>query len=128
MLVLAVDDDDDDLDILKDTLAKIHPSITCITARNGHEALNYMTGDIIALPDIIFLDINMPGMTGRDTLVALRSIQTFQKIKIVMFSTSISPNDRQLFHQYNAEYEIKPSSITSWSDVVSKKVEPYFLS
>ena len=40
MLVLAVDDDQDDLDLLKETLSRIHPTIICETAYDGLEALN----------------------------------------------------------------------------------------
>ncbi|RAW02598.1 response regulator [Pseudochryseolinea flava] len=118
MLVLAVDDDDDDLDMLRETLSQIDESIVYITARNGLNAIDYLKNDVIAIPDVIFLDINMPLLNGREMLLAIHELPEMSDTKVVMFSTNISPSDRAFFQQHNAACEIKPSSMAKWTDVI----------
>jgi CheY-like chemotaxis protein len=123
MLVLAVDDDQDDLDMLRETLLEIQPSIVYITARNGKDAIDYLKNEAIALPDVIFLDINMPLLNGKDTLLAIRDIPELNDTKIIIFSTNISPSHRTFFQDLNAACEIKPGSVAKWTDVIRKQIE-----
>ena len=61
--VLIVDDDEDDRDLFCDAVNIVDPSIGCIMARNGEEALEGLKSRDFHTPDIIFLDLNMPRLT-----------------------------------------------------------------
>jgi len=54
------------------------------------------------------LDVNMPKMDGRETLVRIKSDERLAKIPIVIFSTSSSQLDRTFFEKYNTAYFVKP--------------------
>lgn len=79
---------------------------------NGHEAIQYFNSIDTQLPDVIFLDINMPIMDGWDFLDEFSNIKdNFKKnIIIHMVSSSIDPNDIEKAKGYQeiTEYLIKP--------------------
>ncbi len=70
-LILYIDDDQEDIEIFKSSLAAIDSGIICPTAHNGKEGLDILR-DGVVLPDLIFLDINMPVLNGRDCLLNIR--------------------------------------------------------
>ena len=69
---LLVDDDEDDAEIFSIALNEANPDIKCLTAADGLEALE-MLRDPSFIPDYIFLDLNMPLMTGKECLVEIRN-------------------------------------------------------
>lgn len=91
--VFYCDDDDEDLVLFTDVVKEINPQYDCITCLHSEEALNMLsTGDL--KPDIIFLDINMPRMSGIELLAWLRRQHSFENTPIIMYSTSL--NDREV--------------------------------
>jgi CheY-like chemotaxis protein len=62
---LLVDDDEDDKEIFSLALTEANPSIKCVVASDGHEALSLLR-DGSFIPDYIFLDLNMPLMSGKE--------------------------------------------------------------
>src|SRR5687767_14788886 len=99
MLVLAVDDDSDDLELFCDAVREIDPSVSLISARNGDEALNYLLNEAVTFPDYIFLDINMPRVDGRTCLSTIRQNKLTKNISVIMYSTSLSTFDKELFEK-----------------------------
>ena len=60
--VLIIDDDQDDLDIMKQAIQSIDPDLFCLSFIYPEEALKIILGDeFVVTPDYIFIDINMPG-------------------------------------------------------------------
>jgi CheY-like chemotaxis protein len=110
MLVLAVDDDMDDLELFEDALKHIDSSITLIKAANGEEALEFLTRGTIVHPDLIFLDINMPKVDGRECLKYLKSDKYLKRIPVIMHSTSVSSSDEEAFGRLGAKCLIKAST------------------
>jgi CheY-like chemotaxis protein len=86
MKVLYIDDDVDDLEIFKEALQKIDKTVECDFAQGAREALFKLKSQ--RLPDLIFLDINMPEISGRQLLESLRSNPLLQHIPVVVYSTS----------------------------------------
>ena len=71
---------------------------TCTSAREGLEYISTTNeNDIYPKPDLIFLDINMPGMSGWEFLEAYRKLPLEQRgqIVIIMLTTSLNPDDRK---------------------------------
>ena len=128
---LLIDDDADDLEIF--SLALKDASISCnfITAVNGQEALDLLLNDN-SLPDYIFIDLNMPFMTGKQFLSELKSSKRFQHIPAIIYTTSSHPNDIEETEALGAaHYLVKPSSIDSLSKILlkifNKQALPFFL-
>ena len=91
--ILLVDDDPDDLHLLREALDAAGSPYRILEAHDGEEAVNRLLelDSLNADPCLIVLDINMPRMNGRQTLSALKSNQSLSLLPVVVFSTSSSP-------------------------------------
>jgi CheY-like chemotaxis protein len=89
---MLVDDDSDDRLIFAETLKSINASTHCMTYKSGFEALASLDTQK-TLPDIAFLDINMPVMTGWEMLRKIKKNERLQKIPIIVYSTSSYERD-----------------------------------
>lgn len=101
MMVFYIDDDPDDRDVFLDALKTVSLSLTCITARDGEEALDALQKMII-VPQVIFLDINMPKMDGAQFLKEVKKDDQFKDIPIIIYSTSSDKKQVSEFQQMGA--------------------------
>jgi CheY-like chemotaxis protein len=83
--VLLIDDDVEEHEIFKHALQLFNSNIDFISATNGKHGLKFLQQ---TLPDWIFLDVNMPGMNGIETLYAIKNTKTTEHIPVIMYSTS----------------------------------------
>ena len=89
LLIFMIDDDVDDQEIFSMIIAKIHPSAECKFADDGVDALQKLKSlDPPFLPDLIFIDINMPRMGGLECLAEIRRLPHLKAVPAYMFSTS----------------------------------------
>jgi CheY-like chemotaxis protein len=109
---LLVDDDEDDREIFCLALAEADPTVKCIQAKDGREALNLLN-DKSFVPDYIFLDLNMPLMNGKECLAEMRKRRDLDGIRVIIFSTSSSDRDIQETKQLGASGFIKKPPLTS---------------
>jgi CheY-like chemotaxis protein len=85
--ILIIDDDEDDQDIFITAMQKVSPAVSCLAYSNAKEALHQLTEKAIS-PDVIFLDLNMPVMTGQQFLLEARKVRALAAIPIIVFSTT----------------------------------------
>jgi CheY-like chemotaxis protein len=90
MILLCIDDDPEDREFFCDAVKSLNPAHTCMVARSGHEALEILN---VCQPDLIFLDINMPIMDGKQTLQKIRSRNQSKNIPICIFSTTTNKKE-----------------------------------
>jgi CheY-like chemotaxis protein len=83
---VLVDDDVDDIQLFCDALESVDNTIICHCAPNGAEAIDLLGR--VASPDIIFLDVNMPGMDGWQCLKKIKASEAHHHIPVLMYSTS----------------------------------------
>jgi CheY-like chemotaxis protein len=112
--LLLVDDDIDDQQIFTEALETVDPSIKLIIASNGLEALQLLNTPGSILPDMIFLDLNMPMMNGKEFLRELKKTEGFDKIPVIIYTTSSRPEDReQSLNLGAADFLVKPNNYRS---------------
>ncbi len=92
--ILLIDDDPDDLEFYGDSIRTALPALTIEEVRSGIKALEYLglAKEKRALPCLIVLDVNMPIMSGRETLMEIKKDKDLYTIPIVIFSTASSPS------------------------------------
>ena len=100
--IFLVDDDADDQLFFTEALREIDSNISCTIANNGREALEHLR-QLTLLPEILFLDLNMPFMNGYECLSQLKNEIHLSRIPVVIFTTSNDPKDAEITHQLGAE-------------------------
>ena len=111
-ICFLIDDDEDDQDIFKIAVKRSNLNIECITASGGFEALKLLNNDPNFKPDYIFLDLNMPGMDGRQTLKEIKKLQHLPDSKVIMYSTSSYEGDIKETKNMGAHaFVSKPSNV-----------------
>jgi DNA-binding response OmpR family regulator len=116
-----IDDDNDDLDFFCEAVSSIDSSIICIRATNSEAALNAFKAHDVPVPDLIFLDLNMPLVDGRQFLSEIKMISPYAHIPIVIYSTSSHSRDIIETRQLGAAgFLTKPYSLSEL--VVALKV------
>jgi CheY-like chemotaxis protein len=110
---LIVDDDADDREMFCEALAEVIPDSMCYSESNGRRAILALDSGNINLPDLIFLDINMPVMDGWQCLSKLKETLPYQSIPVIMYSTSSYTEDIEKADRLGALcFFTKPSSFT----------------
>ena len=85
--ILLIDDDEDDREIFQAAVEKLDQPINCIVLKNAGEALDLLRANQLNA-DLIFLDLNMPGMNGQQFLLEIKRIEDLKHIPIIILSTS----------------------------------------
>lgn len=121
--LFLIDDDFDDQDNFLVSIREIDPTIECITAKDGQEALEYIHQHENFMPDFIFLDLNMPVMNGTAFLARLSTMQKFRKVPLYIYTTSTSIKDKEeTMSQGAAGFIVKPNSISKLKEVLSELI------
>jgi CheY-like chemotaxis protein len=102
--VVLIDDDPDDLFFMREALDKIDSSLVCFSFTDPEEALKTLTKELVFSPDYIFIDINMPMMTGYDCLRELRKSEGLQEACIIIYSTYLPPSEAEKLKKQGATY------------------------
>jgi CheY-like chemotaxis protein len=111
MVILIVDDDQEDCELFQEAINNIDSAIKCWTARDGRQALQLLTKDLIMPPDYIFLDINMPVMNGKDTLTEIKKNTRLRDVPVIMYSTTSDTREIQGYYKLGAyDFLIKPNN------------------
>lgn len=117
---LLVDDDADDVSIFKEALQSVHPSVYVVSAGDGQEALAILKQGNNHLPDVIFLDLNMPRMGGKECLAELKRDNRLRNIPVIMYTTSSHAKDIEETMLKGAICFItKPSSLNELKSILS---------
>lgn len=118
MKVLVVDDNPLNLKLFADTLSM--KGFEVLVARNGVEALEVL-GSVV--PDIILLDLYMPGMSGFRFANEVSKNPKYQNIPIIVVSASSSVYDVKEMASYNIKaYLVKPVSPTKLLETIKKVI------
>ncbi len=127
--ILLIDDDEPTNFIHERVIKKLDCAEKVISLLSAEDALKYLqikNGDNYPCPDLIFLDINMPGMDGWEFLEEYQKLGSHQRgrIVVVMLTTSVNPDDEEKAHQLSgiSGFRIKPLT----REVLQEILEEHF--
>ena len=116
-----IDDDEDDYEIFKMALNDIDPAIILHYAYNGFDALKKLNGEHHLVPDLIFIDWNMPKMNGRQCLEEIKKNERLRNIPVYIYSTSSDPKAIEETRKLGAsDFIVKPSSISNLVNILAR--------
>lgn len=109
-IVIYADDDPDDIELVEDAFKQFANNVEVITFGDGSQALSYLRNltEADPLPCLVILDINMPVLNGKETLVRLRQLEKFEEVPVVLFTTSSMPVDKSFAQHHKAGFITKP--------------------
>ncbi|MCE9507798.1 MAG: response regulator [Alphaproteobacteria bacterium] len=115
-ILLIVEDNEEDYEAITRAFKKVHLPNPIFWCKSGQEVLDFLrragpSDNKKPLLGLILLDLNMPGLDGRQTLQAIKEDATLKRIPVVIFTTSSNERDVQGCYQMGANaYIQKPSS------------------
>ena len=121
--VLLIDDDEDDQELFLMAMKEIAAAVECITLTNPQSALVQLeTRSLTA--DVIFLDLNMPGMTGQQFLSELNKRDELNQIPVIILSTSANIETINEIKALGAKSFItKPSNFKELKNILHRILE-----
>lgn len=105
--ILLADDDADDRMFFQDVLDELLINATLNVVCNGVELMKYLEKNIHQLPNVLFLDLNMPSKSGSECLSELKNHEKLSQIPVIIYSTSANPDVMELLYTMGAQYYIR---------------------
>jgi len=118
------DDDADDLELIEEHIRAVQPSAHMEKFMDGLAAFEYLRSlPDSALPSLIILDYNMPGLNGAQVLASLKASGRFGSIpKIMLSSSNTDKYIRECLNNGASEYIVKPDSMKEIRELAKKLV------
>ncbi len=130
MNILLVEDNPGDVRLTQEALREqgIYHNLSIVS--NGEDALKYLAGEDqfegLELPDIIFLDLNIPRKDGKEVLREIKQHTQWRMIPVVVLTTSDAEQDILTSYQLHANcYIAKPVDIDRFIEVI-KSIEDFW--
>ncbi|WP_029272878.1 response regulator [Flavobacterium sp. KJJ] len=118
--LLLADDDEDDCSFFREALDELSLPVSLVTVNDGVQLMDYLKANAPNnLPDILFLDLNMPRKNGHECLREIKEIDDFQNLAVIIFSTSLDTEIVDLMYSKGATYYIrKPGEFSKLKKVI----------
>ena len=114
--ILIAEDDVDDFELLRDAIVDAGFSLIIERAENGEILLRILG---LNIPDILFLDIQMPCKDGKQCLKEIRDNPRYDALPVIMYSSHSAKNDIEYCYRQRANlYTLKPSSYANLKRVI----------
>lgn len=119
--ILLADDDDDDCSFFREAIDELKLPVTLVTVHDGVQLMDYLKANSPnALPDILFLDLNMPRKNGHECLKEIKELSEFDILPVIIFSTSLDIEIVDLMYQKGATHYIrKPGEFAKLKTVIN---------
>ncbi len=133
--ILLVEDNRMDVELMLHAFEQTDLANTIHVARNGQDALDYLLGrgeyaarKEYPLPDLILLDLKMPGIDGHEVLRRIKGMPGLKSLPAIILTSSNHEYDRALSYDNGANsYLVKPVSFDGFLDVVYKIVDYWLI-
>lgn len=123
MHILIADDDEDDRTFFSEAMTELRMNTELTLFNDGKDLMSYLAGPDIILPHILFLDLNMPYMSGFECLKVIRADDRFKEVSIAIYSTSSSEKDiEETFVEGANIYIKKPNDFAKLKKVIKEVV------
>lgn len=121
--IFLIEDNDGDVFLAQKAFEKMSVPYNITVANDGESALGMLQGKdgfkSVPRPQIILLDLNLPGWDGKKILQELKNDESLRRIPVIVMSSSRSSQDiNKVYGDLASAYICKPSSISEYRDIV----------
>ena len=121
MNVFLADDDSDDVELFQEALEEICISCRLTSSKDGIDLLNKLSSTEGSLPEVMFIDVNMPMMNGLECLEQIKSQDGLKNIPVIILTTSISPITVERAYELGANMFVeKPTDFKELKSMILK--------
>lgn len=121
--IFLADDDPDDCDFFSEALQMLFPEVQLTVAHNGQRLIDTLTMPSNQLPDIIFLDLNMPLLSGIECLKKIRSHHKLKDCVVVILTTASHYQDIVDLYKLGANFFVtKPTEFSALPSLINKAI------
>lgn len=114
--IVLADDDEDDHILFRDVIQQVSATLHLTTVNDGLELTDLLKH---YLPDLMFLDLDMPNKTGLECLVEIRSNPQLKGLPVIVFSSTSRPANIATAYEMGADlFLIKPSTYIELVDAI----------
>lgn len=125
--VLLIEDNPADVELTLEAFSQCRSDVCIDVMPSGIEALNRLQEQKEELPDLILLDLNLPGWDGKSFLKEIKSDNRLKRIPVIILSTSNAESDVAESYSLNANcYVVKPLDIDLFFEKI-KRIEVFWL-
>jgi CheY-like chemotaxis protein len=125
--IVLADDDEDDRLFFVEAITQLNIDSKIKLVNDGNELMKYLQDHASQLPDLIFLDLNMPCKSGIECLSEIRTDKDLSKLSVAIYSTSAAEVDiEECFVRGANVYINKPSDFESLKTVLQKVITTNF--
>jgi CheY-like chemotaxis protein len=126
--VLIADDDESDRTNFTDALEESRIRTVVYAVKDGVELMEFLSKDDTPVPNILFLDLNMPRKNGLACLKEIRSMEKLKDVAVAIYSTSSYEKDIEDTFQYGANVYIrKPTDFDALKKVLYKVLSAVYV-
>src|SRR5688572_23365820 len=119
--IVLIDDDTDDLDAMKEAIDQVDSTLLCISFSHAEVALRLLGKELVVLPDFIFIDVNMPKISGKECLTILRKSPELTETLIIMHSTTLPIDIAKSYLPSGASYTFqKPYAFSDYLRILEE--------
>ena len=109
--ILLADDDVDDRYFFDKVLKSLPVRTDLATVEDGEELMIYLVENSEKLPDILFLDLNMPKKNGSECLVEIKQDERLKQLPVIIYSTHRHEKDSDILYEKGAHYYIRKTDM-----------------
>ena len=102
--ILLADDDEDDRFFFAKALEELSIETKLTTVNNGEKLMAYLDKNSEKLPDILFLDLNMPCKNGSECLMEIKANKNIKDFPVIIYSTSLNDEIADILYRNGAYY------------------------
>ena len=116
--ILLADDDFDDRYFFERVLKKLPIRTALSTVDNGEKLMIYLSENAENLPDVLFLDLNMPRKNGAECLSAIKENEKLKHLPVIIYSTHMLEKDEAVLYRKGAHYYIQKTDIIKLAKIL----------
>ncbi|WP_433719508.1 response regulator [Actinoplanes sp. CA-051413] len=123
-LILVVEDSDEDVEAIERAVGRSHPDVRLEFVRRGDAVLPRLADPAVPLPDLLLLDLNMPGESGLTILIGVRAVPAYRAITVVVFTSSTDSAEADRCYAAGADsYVYKPINFALFQTVLRGTID-----
>jgi CheY-like chemotaxis protein len=117
--ILLADDDTDDCLFFEEAITELIEPAQFTAVHDGEQLMLLLKKETTKLPDILFLDLNMPRKNGFECLAEIKQDEKLKELPVIIFSTSFEQEVVNQLYQNSAQYFIrKPAAFSLFQKII----------